>query len=696
MGARQQHVLSTGWLWMIVVAMVLCGVTGQRNLDVCKDVPDDRDNAMKRPRIPDQFHVHIECNLLEQNITAYVQEYYDLPRNRGRLTVEKPSNTTDFYMDYDQNMLLMVRPDSSTCETGILLLSGDKFVFGYKLQFGNSQMYSPSGALHFSNANESYNGTNDVRGIVVDEWHSCQYLPSINATAHVVWYFSQKDTWDMQLGMKTNPVRMTAVGTQVLPDQSVKPFSHVYDFFSFEPNVNPDDFEVPNGVYCPGRELLANQKPFPQIPGAFQFIGEINDPFGDEFSILEEFYDNSTNFAAYRFKGDTTTLTGINQYTELNDYNSGVSYLIDNDAGSCSMSSVSAGAMAFTKQVNGQQVRMETPREFFMDAKVKYQYAGSTVERGIPCERWVAVTNQARGYEGINVTVQWHFAAEDHESWSDGSNPTTTKYRLPIRFSLYLPGEDVHSSGYNFHIFYYNTQEPPFTSLDTSQCFHGTDRKTLRFSIAKSTESLLRTSVLQTRIGIQASLSVVARVAMLRIADLRLFFNPQKVWVTFDLLERPAHYDDVVSSDTKESSLREALTLVNQSFTKKGLFFMIPAATGGVTQVSPDYDSLEDISDATPAGTGNSGTGNSGTGNSGTGNSGNSGTGTGNSGTGNSGTGNSGTGNSGTGAGPQITNGDNGSDLYSGGAMAGLGLAMLVIGGAGGATGGFFAFIKQR
>ena len=74
----------------------------------------------------------------------------------------------------------------------MLLLSGDRFIFGYRMNDYNSQIFSPSGALHFSNANESYNGTNDVRGILVDEWHSCQYLAAINATAHVTWYFSSK------------------------------------------------------------------------------------------------------------------------------------------------------------------------------------------------------------------------------------------------------------------------------------------------------------------------------------------------------------------------------------------------------------------------------------------------------------------------------------------------------------------------
>ncbi|KAK7109161.1 hypothetical protein V1264_013252 [Littorina saxatilis] len=504
-------------VWHMVVLTVVA-VAGQRMANVCNDVPDDIDHSNKRPQIGNQFHVHVECQLSEQNQTAFVHEFYDMTRNRGRLTVQKPFGTNDYFMDYDQNLLLMVDPDTSKCKTGILLLSEDKFVFGFKMAGFNSQMYSPSGALHFSNANESYNGTSDVRGIVVDEWHSCQYLPSINATAHVVWYFSQKANWDMQVGMVTTPIRMTAVGKQVLPDNSVKPFSHVYDFFDFTQTVNLTDLEVPNGIYCPERSLLAPPKPFPTVPDSFFFVGEINDPFGVQFTYMEEAYDNDTKYSMYNFKMDVTDLTGINQYTELNDYNTGVGYMIDNSAGSCNLGPLTSGAMAFTKQVNGQQIRMKTPREFFMDKTVHYQYAGTQDARGIPCDRWVGVTNTAQGYEGQNVTLEWYFAAEDHESWNDYA--TATKYRLPVRFNLFLHG-DVASQSYEFNIFYFNTKYY-MHEVDISQCYKGTQRKTLRFSISLSNESIVRQNTLQMKQAIQNAVSLNTGISPMRIDNVEV------------------------------------------------------------------------------------------------------------------------------------------------------------------------------
>ena len=69
-------------------------------------------HAAQRPRISNQFRVDVECKLAEKNMTVYVKEYYDLQRNRGRLTVEKPLATKDFFMDYDSNMVLMVIPEA--------------------------------------------------------------------------------------------------------------------------------------------------------------------------------------------------------------------------------------------------------------------------------------------------------------------------------------------------------------------------------------------------------------------------------------------------------------------------------------------------------------------------------------------------------------------------------------------------------
>ena len=54
----------------------------------------------------------------------------------------------------------------------------------------------------------------------------------------------------------------------------------------------------------------------------------------------------------------------------------GVGYLINNAAGSCQAGPLNEG-MSFSRNVNKQQVRMETPREFFKDSTINYQYAGS-------------------------------------------------------------------------------------------------------------------------------------------------------------------------------------------------------------------------------------------------------------------------------------------------------------------------------
>ena len=53
------------------------------------------------------------------------------------------------------------------------------------------------------------------------------------------------------------------------------------------------------------------------------------------------------------------------------------------------------------------------------------------------------------------------------------------------------------------------------------------------------------------------------------------------MWVTFDMLERPPHYDDVAVGD-KQSSLRTAMNLLKTAFLRRSLVFIVPIGSGTV------------------------------------------------------------------------------------------------------------------
>ncbi|KAK7494650.1 hypothetical protein BaRGS_00014048, partial [Batillaria attramentaria] len=429
----------SGNLCVVVVLLMLGMVAGQYDSSVCK--PEVPATSTKRPVLSDVFRVSVECNLKEKNYTTYVREYYDYKQNKGRLRLQDPYQKQEVLLRLQQQRHSGDQPghkwvltEQCSCDVGLLELSGDRFVFGARLNGESTTIYSPAGALHFATGNETYMGQTSVRGIIVDYWDSCQYMAGLTATAKVTWYFSSKVAWDTQIGFKTVPVRMTAEGLYTDKDSNRVAFNHQYEFFDFEDSLNPEDFTIPSGIYCLDR--ITSHKQFPSLPNYFSFQGESADNYQDIFTVVEEYYDNTTGLTGYFFKVDFTHLTGVNEYFELNDYNSGASYVIDRASDACTITSVKSGALAFSKTVNSRTVRMETPHEFFEDSNMNYQYSGQTLVRGVPCDRWVGTTNKARGYENTTVTVEWYFASTSYSTWNTQYDLAGNLYRVPMLYRL--------------------------------------------------------------------------------------------------------------------------------------------------------------------------------------------------------------------------------------------------------------------
>lgn len=80
---------------------------------------------------------------------------------------------------------------SGACMVSNLSQSPNRFLFGVKVKGpGMDHIFTPSAALRFGNANELYMGHDNIRGILVDKFTSCQYSSELDATMNVTWYFS--------------------------------------------------------------------------------------------------------------------------------------------------------------------------------------------------------------------------------------------------------------------------------------------------------------------------------------------------------------------------------------------------------------------------------------------------------------------------------------------------------------------------
>lgn len=61
-----------------------------------------------KPTLPETFTARVECNLLDQNRTTDVIEYYDFPHNRGAIYQTEKGITGQIVYNYDTNELFTV------------------------------------------------------------------------------------------------------------------------------------------------------------------------------------------------------------------------------------------------------------------------------------------------------------------------------------------------------------------------------------------------------------------------------------------------------------------------------------------------------------------------------------------------------------------------------------------------------------
>ncbi|KAK7499407.1 hypothetical protein BaRGS_00009382 [Batillaria attramentaria] len=542
--------------WLLMFVLCVASVEGLRIDGVCDPYPDSQ---TRHPEVSNVFKVSVECSMIDRNKTIFVREYFDYDGNKGRVTQVEFPHTGDVFFDYPNNQVLIVDPDTGDCFVEDLTTSDNKWMFGYKLKGGQAHLFGASGALHFGDAPEMYVNETVVRGITVETWESCQYSAPLNATMTVTWYFSHNTEWDMQIGVKSLPIRAVAIG-KMYKFGDIYDFHHVYDFFDFEDSVRLYDFELPEGVVCLGRN---NSKPFPSLPDRVSFIGEIIDFDFDTTTYLEESYDRLFKINVFRYKRDQDNqmLKAVDRILQVNDFNSGVSYIIDTAESTCKIVELGSAGIAFVDYMSHSKVQMKTPAQFFVDGKTNYVYGGLRTVRGMPCEVWVGRTDQVQGYTDQNVT-------EDHEDWNIGSENS----RIPVMFRMWIPGKG--QAVYDFNVYYYDRTTSQLINADISPCFHGTTRRRFTFDVDEKDHDDVFNNLANFKYALISAVSDFTGISQLRIGDIEIYYDVDVIHVSFDLLDKPPIPGDAVNM-TAENSLTSAVQLYNDAMSAGYLQFSV-------------------------------------------------------------------------------------------------------------------------
>lgn len=239
---------------------------------------------------------------------------------------------------------------------------------------------------------------------------------------------------------------------------------------------NAIDIEIKFGWLSPD--------PFPAVDSQFSYLLEIIIPKLKSTYDANIWYDYKYKLVRY----DLATLppsskfnTG-NPMTYINDFNTGLAYIIDRTFGNCSITPI--GNDTFDSDPShanaGYIVHMKNPLDFIYADNI-YKYAGQKTIRGILCIVFETITDQFK-LQGVTTKftsrLQFYFAYDDWKVTPTGSNIPVQSQPVQLEVSSEEFGLFIT---YNF--FDFNLQDPDLTNFDITPCFGGTQKRdfTIRF-----------------------------------------------------------------------------------------------------------------------------------------------------------------------------------------------------------------------
>ena len=176
------------------------------------------------PTLPMQFQLTVEDNTKTEfikNYTSEYEEYYDFVNNRAAIFYYSNFLTTRDYLLFDTSELITIQDDdcfvtslnssqgiipvgfidvNSTnhllSPTFVIKLGADIPVGLFPVAFTSFSCFAINEPLTFKT---EYNGTDVVRGINVNKWYSCSYIPNLASSVRISWSFSGNNRHELTI-----------------------------------------------------------------------------------------------------------------------------------------------------------------------------------------------------------------------------------------------------------------------------------------------------------------------------------------------------------------------------------------------------------------------------------------------------------------------------------------------------------------
>ncbi|GAU92047.1 hypothetical protein RvY_04192 [Ramazzottius varieornatus] len=505
-----------------------------------------------------------------------------------------------------------------------------------------------------------------VRNIPVRKWQQCVFDGRTNITFLSTYYYAKSGIQapgGTEVKDGENPIRFESRALNGVPQGQSGPrvgSMNTYDFTYYQPSIDDESvFLPPEGTFCP--DWMRENKTMPQMPDQFTLsmlniaqnaksVNNIRLNFDYRNQLVSFIADtvNGTHFPPVATRQNRTL------YRTVHDYNSGLAFTMPVDVWlmggrKCAISAITNSSLdaAGTTEGNNSVVHLRHAASLFGLNRTGWVYVGMKNFTNMPCYVWA---NQRNGTTQQTVTEMYWL----HEDW------TTNVTSVLMGIMQYVTRTDgTTKEVYQTIVSDYNTFPFQWRTFDVDACLKNGTSTLITFNVKvdNGTEVIQRMSSFET--GMRNAISTLIDTTPLRLTDILIAKgdsnNSKQIWMT--VLEWPQNITGSVANATIQRTGAQLIQDLQSRFVNQDLKLNVSYAgktkvvtlNHGSFQTGPDLvrptTPVTPTGSTTPAPPGPPQ--------------------------------------------PQIEEG------YSGGSMAGLAIAMIIIGGVAGLVAGFLLWKRN-
>lgn len=545
----------------LFMTLFFASALAQHDTTVCQPY---KNSGKELPSLPKGYSVRTECNIITENMTIEVHEFYDASLNMSAYKQTEMDGEIYAILNYNTNQFIYIEPSEDGMAKLCQVTELSKFVPSFDKQTKESNIIRLVDALNYGKGTSlMYIKSDILRGEKVQIWKACVYDQALQATFDVSWYFSAEG-WRTSSGTRAVPVRMHLVGKTVDKKGNVKRHERIYDYSEFNPKA-PDYkvFELHSGSFCKG---IKEKKKIPETPMCFSYgMESVSMGAGGNIrSDLYIYYDAEKKLFRMDYVEPEEGAPGYNKgpLTQIHDFNSGVAYLVYKNRGSCDMFPIDQIGED-TVSLNSGKVRMKTSKEFFGFNKKNFIYEGERNVRGIDCDVWIDTRNDWPQKNSSQSIWEWSFSSDEVLANSEAN----TESSFPVSLEITQPKTEINLL---HNIYGVEEDFQNYDKFDISMCFDDLHRLDYQFSIHGSYKSIVRNQEEKFKSIVRMTLSIYASISPLRISNIKVDYDSEDVLVYFSLLDLPKVKGDVkqitLGNNLKDASERIVNGIASKEF----------------------------------------------------------------------------------------------------------------------------------